>query len=181
MLPEQTIYLTRIILDFFEQVLKCQHELANRISARPEFYDFYLTKILELFVEKGVVIQKTVAEHGRVQVTSLAAELGILLPILSTLLSHRDFIAHLNPSEDLVSLFRNVWFHCVLYGFVSETTWMREWCDSLVIIAQKTPPLVLESATNYLEYDLEYNSVLVRGYSEQVNDQQKVATWKMLF
>ncbi|CAG8615185.1 6660_t:CDS:10, partial [Paraglomus brasilianum] len=148
-------------------VLKCQHELANRISARPEFYDFYLTKILELFVEKGVVIQKTVAEHGRVQVTSLAAELGILLPILSTLLSHRDFIAHLNPSEDLVSLFRNVWFHCVLYGFVSETTWMREWCDSLVIIAQKTPPLVLESATNYLEYDLEYNSVLVRGYSEQ--------------
>ena len=170
MLPEQTIYLTRIILDFFEQVLKCQHELANRISARPEFYDFYLTKILELFVEKGVVIQKTVAEHERVQETSLAAELGILLPILSTLLSRRDFIAHLNPSEDLVSLFRNVWFHCVLYGFVSETTWMREWCDSLVIIAQKTPPLVQESATNYLEYDLEYNSVLVRGYSEQVND-----------
>jgi phosphatidylinositol 4-kinase len=102
------------------------------------------------------------------QVTSLAAELGILLPVFKVLLSHNDFIVHLNASEELVSLFRNVWFHCVLYGFVSETTWVREWHDSLVVIAQKTPPLVHGNASDYLESDLEFNSVLRRGYSEQV-------------
>lgn len=74
----------------------------------------------------------------------------------------------MNASEELVSLFRNLWFHCVLYGFVSEETWMREWRDSLVVIAQKTPPLVQES-TNYLESDLEFNSVLRRGNSDQVS------------
>ena len=44
---------------------------------------------------------------------------------------------------------------------------MREWRNSLVVIAQKTPPLVQE-ATNYLESDLEFNSVLRRGNSDQV-------------
>ncbi|CAG8516675.1 5515_t:CDS:10 [Ambispora gerdemannii] len=146
-------------------VLKCQLNLAKRISARPEFYGIYMTKILFLFVEKGVKIQDAVSEHGKVKVTALAAELGILLPVLKVLLAHDDF--KVNPSEDLVAMFRNVWFYCVLYGFVSETTWVREWHDCLVAIAQKTPPLVLESATNYLSSDLQYNSVLRRGKSEQ--------------
>ncbi|GES90544.1 phosphatidylinositol 4-kinase [Rhizophagus clarus] len=147
-------------------VLKCQLDLASRLNSRPEFYGLYLLRILSLFVEKGVVIQQTVEKNGRFQVTSLAGEIGILLPVLKTLLSHDDFKAHMNASEELVSLFRNLWFHCVLYGFVSEETWMREWRDSLVIIAQKTPPLVRE-ATNYLESDLEFNSVLRRGNSDQ--------------
>ena len=91
-----------------------------------------------------------------------------MLPVLKALLSHDDFKAHIDASEELVSLFRNLWFHCVLYGFVSEKAWMREWKDSLVVIAQKTPPLVQE-ATNYLESDLELNSVLRRGNSDQVS------------
>lgn len=64
-------------------------------------------------------------------------------------------------------MFRNMWFHCVLYGFIRESNWLREWQDSIAVIAAKTPVLVLESATNYLESDLQYNSVLRRGFSEQ--------------
>ncbi|CAG8611324.1 9214_t:CDS:10 [Cetraspora pellucida] len=142
-------------------------DLANRISARPEFYELYLLNILSLFVDKGVDIQQTIAKNGKFQVTSLIGEIGILLPVLRTLLSHNDFKLHVNAPKELVSLFRDMWFHCVLYGFVSEESWMREWRDCLIMIAQKTPPLVQESATNYLEKDLEYNSVLVRGNSDQ--------------
>ncbi|CAG8523919.1 21705_t:CDS:10, partial [Racocetra persica] len=142
-------------------------DLANKISARPEFYELYLLNILSLFVDKGVDIQQTIAKNGKFQVTSLIGEIGILLPVLKTLLSHNDFKVHVNASKELVSLFRDMWFHCVLYGFVSEESWMREWRDCLIMIAQKTPPLVQESATNYLEKDLEYNSVLVRGNSDQ--------------
>ncbi|CAG8442864.1 12657_t:CDS:10, partial [Acaulospora colombiana] len=96
---------------------------------------------------KGVVIQQTVAKNGKFQITSLVGEIGILLPVLKTLLSHKDFKAYLNASEELA--------------------WVREWRDSLIVIAQKTPPLVQESARNYLEGDLEFNSVLVRGNSDQ--------------
>ncbi|CAG8444257.1 12972_t:CDS:10 [Acaulospora morrowiae] len=148
-------------------VLRCQQDLANKIHCRPEFYELYLLKILSLFVEKGVGIQQTVAKNGKFQVTSLVGEIGILLPVLKTLLSHKDFKVHLSTSEEFVGLFRNLWFHCVLYGFVSEEAWVREWRDSLIVVAQKTPPLVLESARNYIEVDLEFNSVLIRGNSDQ--------------
>ncbi|CAG8512007.1 16686_t:CDS:10 [Gigaspora margarita] len=142
-------------------------DLASRINARPEFYELYLLNILSLFVDKGVDIQQTIAKDGKFQVTSLIGEIGILLPVLKTLMSHNDFKLHINASKELVSLFRDMWFHCVLYGFVSEESWVREWRDCLIAIAQKTPPLVQEGATNYLEKDLEYNSVLVRGNSDQ--------------
>ncbi|KAG9304177.1 hypothetical protein G9A89_019739 [Geosiphon pyriformis] len=148
-------------------VLKCQKYLAQRIDTRPEFYGLYMLKILTLFVDKGVVIQKAISQNGRVKVTSLAGELGILLPVLKALLAHQDFKAHLNPSTDLVDLFCNVWFHCVLCGFVSETSYYREWHDSLSVIAQKTPPLVLENATNYLANDLQHNSALRTGKFDQ--------------
>lgn len=91
------------------------------------------------------------------------SKLGMLLPVLRTLLEHKDFNPHVNPSEETVSLFRNVWFLCVLFGFVTESMWIREWHDSMLVIARKTPVLVIESATNYIESDLEYNSVLRGG------------------
>ncbi|CAG8451375.1 73_t:CDS:10 [Funneliformis mosseae] len=147
-------------------VLKCQLYLASRLNSRPEFYGLYLLKILSLFVEKGVVIQQTVEKNGKFQITSLAGEIGILLPVLKTLLSHDDFTDHINSSEELVPLFRDLWFHCILYGFVSEETWIPEWRESLVVIAQKTPPLVQETI-NYLESDLEFKSVLRKGNSDQ--------------
>ncbi|CAI2164532.1 12975_t:CDS:10 [Funneliformis geosporum] len=147
-------------------VLKCQLDLASRLNSRPEFYGLYLLRILSLFVEKGVAIQQTVEKNGNFQVTSLAGEVGILLPVLKTLLSHDDFTDHMNSSEELVPLFRDLWFHCIQYGFVSEETWIPEWRESLVVIAQKTPPLVQETI-NYLESDLEFKSVLRKGNSDQ--------------
>ncbi|RUP48544.1 hypothetical protein BC936DRAFT_144422, partial [Jimgerdemannia flammicorona] len=148
-------------------VLSSQLALAQRINVRPELYAGYLQNLLNLFVEKGNTIQRTVTQLGKMQVSSLAAELGILLPVLRALLSHRDFHPQLSPSEEAVSLFRNAWFHCILYGFVSESMWVREWHESIMVLAKKTPPLVLESATNYLDSDLEYNSVLRRGLPDQ--------------
>lgn len=98
----------------------------------------------------------------------LISKLGTLRPALQSLLSHNDFEPHVQTSAELVSLFRNMWFLCVVFGFVTESMWTREWYDSLQVIAKKTPVLVIESATNYLESDLEYNSVL-RGSTADVD------------
>ncbi|KAF9427764.1 phosphatidylinositol-4- kinase, partial [Podila epigama] len=137
------------------------------IKSRPEFYSAYLTSLLKLFVEKGVQIQLTVQAHKKSQnkINSLSAGLGLLLPVLGQLLAHDDFQPHLRPNKDDAKLFRDAWFHCVLFEFVKDSPWYREWSDSLLLIARKTPAFVYgELGMNaYLEGDLEYNSVLPRG------------------
>lgn len=141
------------------------HTLAARLSSRPEFYHTYLTSLLTLFVENGNVIQRMMAKDKKQSDLPLISKLGTLRPALQALLGHSDFDPHLQCSAETVSHFRNMWFLCVVFGFVTETMWLREWHDSLQVIAKKTPVLVIESATNYLESDLEFNSVLRGGGS----------------
>ncbi|KAI8359377.1 hypothetical protein B0O80DRAFT_382166 [Mortierella sp. GBAus27b] len=153
-----------------EAVNACQLRLAKAISARPEFYPAYLTCLLKLFVEKGVQIQLTVQANKKSQnkINSLSAELGLLLPVLGQLLSHEDFKPHLHPSKEDVKLFRDAWFHCVLFEFVKDSPWYKEWSDSMLLIARKTPAFVSgDFGTNaYIEGDVEYNSVLPRSILE---------------
>jgi phosphatidylinositol 4-kinase len=140
--------------------LAAQLSLAKRLVDRPEYYELYLNSLLSLFIDNGNSIQRIITKQKKENEYPLAQKLGNLLPIISALLEHSDFNPHLLPSEETVSLFRNMWFHCVLFGFVTESMWIREWHPSMLQIAKKTPVLVIESATNYLESDLEHNSVL---------------------
>ncbi|CEP08014.1 hypothetical protein [Parasitella parasitica] len=145
---------------YFLQILAAQLSLAQRLKDRPEYYQLYLNSLLTLFIENGNSIQSTMAKHKKENEYPLAQKLGHLLPVISALLEHDGFNPHLKPSEDTVSLFRNMWFHCVLFGFVTESMWIREWHPAMLQIAKKTPVLVIESTTNYLESDLEHNSIL---------------------
>ncbi|ORZ23678.1 hypothetical protein BCR41DRAFT_302120 [Lobosporangium transversale] len=155
-----------------EAVTASLMRLAKDIHSRPDLYHAYMVTLLKLFSEKGLQIQShhhsTKRSHGKY--TSLAAILGGLLPILASLLSHKDLEPHLNPTKEDVKLFRDVWFHCILFDFVKDSA--SPWNDALYVIAQKTPALVSnDHGSAYLEGDLEYNSVLPRG----VVDDQKAA------
>lgn len=161
-------------------ILDAQTSLAKKLSSRPEYYDDYLTNLLTLFVDNGNTIQRMISKNKKESEIPWVSKLGKLLPVIRTLLEHEDFNPHLTPSEDTVSLFRNTWFHCTLFGYMTESIWIREWQDSLLLIAKKTPVLVIESATNYLESDLEYNSVLRGGNSmdrDVVAMRQKLVTF----
>ncbi|KAG0309234.1 phosphatidylinositol-4- kinase [Dissophora globulifera] len=149
--------------------------LAQNIHARPEFYHSYVVTLLKLFVEKGAQIQSShhSNKRGQAKVNTQSAALGGLLPVLSQLLSHKDFQPHLNPTKEDVKLFRDAWFQCILFEFVKDSSWPKAWSNALQIIASKTPAFVSgdHGATAYLEGDLEHNSVLPRG----VLDDQKSA------
>lgn len=146
-------------------MVAAQLQLAKLLSARPEFYSLYLTNLLSLFVDKANSIEPLTAKEKKGIKLSLPADLGALLPVIAALLSHNDFHPHESPVENTVALFRNTWFHLVLNGFADDAISVPEWYRSLIVIASKTPVLVMESATNYLESDLEYNSVLRRGHA----------------
>ncbi|KAI9253575.1 hypothetical protein BY458DRAFT_535835 [Sporodiniella umbellata] len=142
-----------------QSILAAQLEMAKKLKSRPELYMIYLQNILVLFIEMGNSVQRTISKSKK-EDPILVSKVGSLLKVLSQLLTHHDFQPHKSPTAETVSLFRNLWFHCVLFGFVTESVWIREWHKCMLCIAQYTPVLVLESNTNYLESDLEHNSVL---------------------
>ncbi|CEG79179.1 Putative Phosphatidylinositol 4-kinase stt4 [Rhizopus microsporus] len=144
-------------------VINAQLILAQKIEARPELYETYLHNLLTLFVENANTVQRMITRNKKESEMPWLSKLGKLLPVIRALLEHDNFNPHLSPSEDITTLYRNMWFHCVLFGFVTESIWIREWYDSMLYIAQKTPVLVIESATDYLESDLEYNTMLRGG------------------
>ncbi|KAI8595057.1 hypothetical protein EDD21DRAFT_56808 [Dissophora ornata] len=135
-----------------------------------------MVTLLKLFAEAGVQIQSShhsSSKRGHNKIKAFSAVLGGLLPILAQLLSHKDFQPHLKPTKEDVKLFRNVWFHCILFEFLKGSPWPKGWSSAMQLIALKTPAFVSgdQSTTAYLESDLEHNSVLPRG----IMDGQKAA------
>ncbi|KAI0345278.1 atypical/PIKK/PI4K protein kinase [Trametopsis cervina] len=152
------------------QVLAAQTRLAQDLRRRPELYEMYLTELLTLFCDKGVAIQNAVVANDGVKVEDLTEELASLLLPIDALLAHPDNQANTSPA--LTTLFRNMWFLCVLFQFTSvdETdqlamSWKR---PTMSRIAARTPPIVLEEAHDTIVSDLEYNPVIRKEYAETI-------------
>lgn len=96
---------------------------------------------------------------------------SLLLPI-DAILSHKDFNPHLKPSPAVVSLFRNMWFLCILFHFTSidnKEEIAMDWLPpALCRIAAKTPPTVIEDCHDSVTSDIEYNSVIRQEYAHTV-------------
>lgn len=98
---------------------------------------------------------------------------SLLLPI-DALLSHPDFNPQSNASPEMVTLFRNMWFLCVLFHFTTgeekDDTAMGWQKPALARIAAKSPSIVLEEALDSISNDLEYNAVIRQEYAHSVID-----------
>ena len=160
--------------------------------------EIFLIELLQLFAEKGMQLQ-TVASSSKASAEELAelnTDLATLLPAIAAVLEHKDIHPEVQPTTEMVSLFRNMWFLSVLFGFASPNNIRSNVAAdgsatsrpssaaeaqaeivgrSLSSISLKTPTLVPETAHNYLESDLEYNSVLKREFSNQTLDSQRKA------
>lgn len=103
----------------------------------------------------------------------MVAQLASLLLPIDALLNHVDFVPPPNAPSTVVTLFRNMWFLCVLFQFTipsdqkqqSAMDWQQ---PALARIAMKTPPLILEEAQDTIVSDLEYNTVIRQEYIETV-------------
>lgn len=139
--------------------------------------ELYLVELLQLFSEKGLALQASAASSSRGEQSELTADLASLLPAIAAVLSHDDINPHLEPSIEMVSLFRNMWFLVVIFGLTKRNATAAQSSDpiaqSLNIISLKTPTLVPETSVNYLESDLQYNSVLKRDFSSSALDNQR--------
>lgn len=173
-------------------VLAAQTRLGKDLVGRQELCDAYLVELLQLFADRGTKIQMLAAgkkedgvhrklgggpgkssglgEDDRT-VSDLTAQLASLLLPIDAVLRHETFDPSHKPTPELVSLFRNMWFLCVVLNIPRTLPPTQR--AALERIALKTPALVLESAADYVESDLEYNSILRKDYAHVVLSKQR--------
>ncbi|WFD36140.1 1-phosphatidylinositol 4-kinase [Malassezia cuniculi] len=82
-----------------------------------------------------------------------------MVPILAAILAHEDINPQLEPTPELVYQFRNAWLVITLRHLGGGIGGAGE-NDPLTIVALKTPALVSDHLTGYLEQELEFNSLL---------------------
>ncbi|CEH18841.1 related to phosphatidylinositol-4-kinase [Ceraceosorus bombacis] len=161
--------------------------------------ELYLVELLQLYAEKGMQLQTSVGsgKASKEETSELTADLAALLPVIAAVLEHDDLRPHENPTPELVSHFRNLWFLSVIFGVVTpgeqlaltgasrSSQTLRTGvlahalgdpspvAEALGTISLKTPALVPETSHNYVESDLEFNSVLKRDFSSAALDKQR--------
>jgi phosphatidylinositol 4-kinase A len=114
---------------------------------------------------------------------TLIDQLAALLLPIDALLSHEDF----QPKRDTktITLFRNMWFLCILFEFhliLDQPYTVNAWRQAaLARIAEKTPPIVVEEAQDYVLNDLEYNSIIRQNFAHLVRAVSLVLPERQIF
>lgn len=82
-------------------------------------------------------------------------------------MSRNDLAAEPIDNDDLYADLRDAWFNIVVHGFVSNTERGRKYINQLRIIAIHSPPLVAEHRGEQIESEIELNTVLRRGNTNE--------------
>ncbi|WFD31465.1 1-phosphatidylinositol 4-kinase [Malassezia sp. CBS 17886] len=104
-----------------------------------------LMELLQLVIDSG----------RRCGVESVAVQ--SLPPVLAALLGHEDLNPHWGASDEEVYLFRNAW---VVLAFGARPLVSPMPRDALSVVAAKTPTLLAPCGRNYVDNDIDTNSVL---------------------
>jgi phosphatidylinositol 4-kinase len=102
-----------------------------------------------------------------------AREIAELLRPLAIFMSTNDFAADPVNNEETNQLLRDAWFNIVVHGFTISTDKGKKYTSELRTIAVHSPPLVAEQRSEQVESDIELNTVLRRGNSNEREAVQK--------
>ncbi|KAJ7632956.1 hypothetical protein FB45DRAFT_913996 [Roridomyces roridus] len=159
-------------------VLAAQTRLAQELDRRPELYEIYLVELLTLFADKGVAIQNLKISNHHVKTDDMIEQLASLLLPIDALLAHEDFNPQLKAEPVVISLFRNMWFLCILFGFTSDDAEgsAMDWQNpALCRIAAKTPSTVMEESHDTVASNVEYNSAIRQDYAHTIISRHKAS------
>eukprot|EP00794_Sanderia_malayensis_P007730 gene7730-8569_t len=117
----------------------------------------FLMHLLEVFVQMGLHARLLSSDTLHRKASSVAGNLGVLIPIIASHLKKFSLIADPTPREH--KLFRDFWLYVVLFGFGvdSSTIWPPEWYEGTCQVASKTPAILIAS---HLRSELQYNMAL---------------------
>ncbi|MBW0462794.1 hypothetical protein O181_002509 [Austropuccinia psidii MF-1] len=147
----------------YQAQLKLSEALCNVI----DLGELYLIELLSLFIDKAQAIQAT--QTALPSFHQLVNYLGALIQAIGILLQpDSSYDPRQTSSQQLSELFRNFWYVCVVFGFLSpnsraivSSSITPDWLiDSLRQIATKSPTLTHLTSIDYLTAQLDYNPIL---------------------
>lgn len=144
-------------------VKKARTHISANISRDSSLFDIYWEHLLETIISFGDAPSTAHTKDADVQ--QAAKEIAELLHPVAVFMSRNDFAAQPIENEETAQLLRDAWFNIVVHGFTASTDRGKKYMDELRIIAVHSPPLVAEQRSEQVESDIELNTVLLRGSS----------------
>lgn len=152
-------------------VAKGRTHISASIKRDSPLYDIYWEHLLDSIIALGDAYSQSHTKEADVELA--AQEIGELLHPLAVLMSSNDLAANPLDNDESYSLLRDAWFNIVVHGISSGTTRGKKYLNELRIIAIHSPPLVAEQRSEQVESDIELNTVLRRGNSNERESLQK--------
>lgn len=124
-----------------------------------------LIRLLELFCQIGVKTKEMNEKMTKnpQKASSSAGNLGLLIPVISTLLKRIPAEVTSKFQSRLFKLFRDFWFFCIVFGFADENLW--PWHKHVASISIKSPVLL---SREHLKSELHFNSAFKQEQISQV-------------
>ncbi|RAH69024.1 1-phosphatidylinositol 4-kinase STT4 [Aspergillus aculeatinus CBS 121060] len=151
--------------------------ISGTLTRNSVLYKIYLIHLLEGVVNKGAA---TDIDHDHQKEILLAPDdIGPFLKPLALLVSSGNDLTKNSRSEmcydqDVLALFRDAWFNIAIHGITLNSAVAQHHCEELRVLARHSPPLVSEDRMDMLESDVELNTMLRRGSSQQrILDQKR--------
>lgn len=151
--------------------MEARTHISANLSRDSSLFDIYWEHLLESIISFGDAPSSSHTKEADVQLA--AREISELLRPLAIFMSTNDFAADPIENEETNQLLRDAWFNIVVHGFTITTDRGKKHIAELRTIAVHSPPLVAEQRSEQVESDIELNTVLRRGNSNEREAVQK--------
>ncbi|KAL2212130.1 hypothetical protein CC79DRAFT_1318149 [Sarocladium strictum] len=152
-------------------VRKARTHLSANLRRDSGLFEIYWEHLLDNIIALGDAHASGETKEFDVQLA--AREIAELLQPLAVLMSSNDLVAEPVDNDELYSLLRDAWFNIVVHGFISSTERGKKYINELRLIAIHSPPLVAEKRSEQVESDIELNTVLRRGNTNDRESMQR--------
>ncbi|RGP79074.1 phosphatidylinositol 4-kinase [Fusarium longipes] len=154
-----------------EAVRNARTFISANLRRDSQLFDIYFEHLLDNIIGLGDVHSSGHTKESDVQMA--AKEIAELLHPLAIFMSSNDFASNPITDDETYSLLRDAWFNIVVHGFATNTDRGKQYLRELRMIAIHSPPLVAEQRGEQVESDIELNTVLRRGMSNDRESLQK--------
>ncbi|KAJ4272179.1 phosphatidylinositol-4- kinase [Fusarium torreyae] len=158
-------------LFLLEAVRNARTFISANLRRDSQLFDIYFEHLLDSIIGLGDVQSSGHTKESDVQMA--AKEIAELLHPLAIFMSSNDFASEPITDDETYSLLRDAWFNIVVHGFTTNTDRGKQYMRELRMIAIHSPPLVAEQRGEQVESDIELNTVLRRGMSNDRESLQK--------